>query len=729
VTGAVASGSAALLCYSAKSAILYPDTEPTPGQTVDQIQTIKLESKQLSLSLTVGRGLQCSLEHVASGTLLADGAYFYSFGAPHFTHIRRNGHSVLLSGQTPTGIYVSHRLALNPENNYIEEEIEVRNLGTTPLDLPDVRCGFVLPMLLLTGHLEGAQAESKFVAVPFRREPRGGRMQYSDYSMEQILTGEFRSDLWSPDWARSTHPTVSSSFAAEGWIWSHGGTGFVISKYSQAGLEFAILDRVPLSEGSVGLRWGGIGLWLGSPEQGTRILPGEGHHFGITRLTHFDGEMEQGYYTFRQEREQRGHGCPQNFNPPVHWNELYDNKLFTLSNGQFNDPGMRRRYYSLDDMKMAAAKATDMGCEALYLDPGWDTNFGSKLWDELRLGPYQSFIEMLTRDYGLKCSLHTPLSGWCDPTSYPDDCNRVDRFGTRLTWTKDPEFLSGPLCGASHQYNGETKRRLAALAKDGAAYFMFDGTMYNGECWDPNHGHAVPSRLHDHVNATCNLARAIHSEYPQVLIEMHDPASGGSRSRVAPIYFGHGTANGDKTECQGLGFDSVWAFELMWDPMADLLSGRSIALYYYNLAYSLPLYIHIDLRSDNRNALVFWWNASTCRHLGIGGTHPDSEVVNAHRQAMKLYLKSKPLFVGGAFFGLNELTHLHASRDGESAVINCFNLENHTVQRNITIDPANVRLSVNKSFSFTGAVFRKSAGKYIGNVEIAPLGHTLITLL
>ena len=34
---------------------------------------------------------------------------------------------------------------------------------------------------------------------------------------------------------------------------------------------------------------------------------------------------------------------------------------------------------------------------------------------------------------------------------------------------------------------------------------------------------------------------------------------------------------------------------------------------------SLPLYIHIDLRTDNRNALVFWWYASTCRHLGIGG--------------------------------------------------------------------------------------------------------------
>ena len=96
--------------------------------------------------------------------------------------------------------------------------------------------------------------------------------------------------------------------------------------------------------------------------------------------------------------------------------------------------------------------------------------------------------------------------------------------------------------------------------------------------------------------------------------------------------------------CQALGFDTVWAFELMWRPMQDLTSGRSIALYYYNLAYSLPLYIHIDLRTDNRNAVVFWWNASTCRHLGIGGTHPDPAVRQAQKEGMANYRRLKPYF-------------------------------------------------------------------------------------
>ena len=32
--------------------------------------------------------------------------------------------------------------------------------------------------------------------------------------------------------------------------------------------------------------------------------------------------------------------------------------------------------------------------------------------------------------------------------------------------------------------------------------------------------------------------------------------------------------------------------------MDDLLSGRAVSLYYYNLAYGIPLYLHIGLKSD-----------------------------------------------------------------------------------------------------------------------------------
>ena len=121
------------------------------------------------------------------------------------------------------------------------------------------------------------------------------------------------------------------------------------------------------------------------------------------------------------------------------------------------------------------------------------------------------------------------------------------------------------------------------------------------------------------------------------MIEMHDQILGGTNLRYVPTYYGYGKRQREGGAGETHGFDTVWGFELMWSPMKDLVGGHSMALYYYNLAYSLPLYLHIDLRKDNPQCLMFWWNASTCRHLGIGGTHPDPAVRKAQKDAMTAY--------------------------------------------------------------------------------------------
>jgi len=144
---------------------------------------------------------------------------------------------------------------------------------------------------------------------------------------------------------------------------------------------------------------------------------------------------------------------------------------------------------------------------------------------------------------------------------------------------------------------------------------------------------------------------------------MHDQVLGPTTDRFVPIYY---------TQNSGT-FDAVWAFEYMWDPMNDLVSGRSKSLYYYNLAYNIPLYDHINLKTDNANALVFWWTASTCRYLGIGGrfgvkasppsvevqfahlgigekNSPPPEIWQAQKKAMQTYLRLKPFFVRGDFY-------------------------------------------------------------------------------
>ena len=686
-------------------------TASAASRVQDTGSAVTLSNSHFELLLTHGAGLQCRLVHSPTAAILADGSYSYSFGDVVFTDVQKDDRSVVLHGSTAAGIEILHRFIVDPVNPWIEEEIEFTNNSPLPLDLHDARTGFLLPIPTENQKNQGPWAQYAFTAIPFRREPAGYVNQYVDFSLNQILTEQYSSELWSGE------TTVTSAFASEAWAWNDGKQGFLISKYSPGGMEFAILDRVALPQGKVALRWGGIGINRGKPEHGAWLRPRETHKFGVTRITAFPGDWQQGFYTFRSEMEGRGHGCPQKFNPPVHWNELYDNKLWWLPGDEQDDPEMRKKYYTMESMKEEAAKAKAIGCEALYMDPGWDISFGSMIWDEARLGPYQAFTAMLEHDYGLKSSLHTPLSGWCDSSSYPIEANRVDRFGRRRMWDRSTGFLGSPLCGSSQQYITTAANRLKTLAKGGAAFFMFDGTIYHEECWDPNHGHQVPARQEEHDQARCRLARMVHAEYPNVLIEMHN----GS-----PIYYGHGHCPEGQGECQGEGFDVVWAFELMWKPMQDLLSGHSIALYYYNLAYSLPLYIHIDLRTDNQNALVFWWNASTCRHLGIGGTHPDPAVRQAQKEGMANYRRLKPYFASGVFYGIDEQTHLHADPNGKSAVLNCFNLDNNDTEREIRIEPERMGLSPGQTFHFSGADFRRSGDSYIVKVRIPARSHKLV---
>ncbi len=658
-----------------------------------------------TLSLDAGNGLRARLRHNVSGLVLADGAYSYSFGEPRFQQPRTSAHDVTLEGVTASGIRVTQAYRLPPDQPWIEERITITNATGARLFLPHLRCGFTLPLSLTAGAVAGPWAACLATAVPYRREPCGNRTQYADYTFAQIMAEPRVSELRSR-FPRSRSGNVVTSgahanglvqtefadYASEGWALTGLAQSFLITKYSQLGMEWAILDRVPGA-----LRWGGCGIYEGDPEHAAHLAPGASYEFGVTRLTAVHGGLTEAFLTFRAEMDARGHVCPPDFDPPAHWNELYDNKLWSLGLAAQDRAANRATHYTLPSMREEAAKARDYGCQALYLDPGWDTDFASKLWDEARLGKIEDFAAMLGKEFGLKLSLHTPLSGWANPSSYPREMDRLERDGARAT---------GWLCGASRQYRDETARRLNALAAGGATYFMFDGTIYSGECWDRSHGHAVPARRQEHV-ASCNeLARMVHARHPRVLIEMHDQMLGGTIFRYVPTYYGHGGA-------EPHGWDDLWAYELMWDPMSDLVGGHAIALYYYNLAYSMPLYIHIDLRRDNSNALMLWWNISCCRHLGMGGTHADPAVCAAQKAAMRDYRRLKPFFARGVFYGLDELTHLHKHPSEAAAVVNCFNLEKDPITRTIAFD---------------GAQFGLSARRFERTVTVPAYGHALLEL-
>ena len=238
----------------------------------------------------------------------------------------------------------------------------------------------------------------------------------------------------------------------------------------------------------------------------------------------------------------------------------------------------------------------------------------------------------------------------------------------------------GPLlCLGSRQYLEEAAKRLLANCADGAVFLMFDGNWWNGGCVNPEHGHPIPYRFEDHIRANIDLAQRVHASYLKVLIEMHDPVAGGSPVRFTPVYYKYGLPGS---------YDENWGFELMWDPMADLKEDRARALYYYNLGCNVPLYLHIDLRKDNEHCVVLWWYASTCRHLGIGGTHANPAVASAQREAMGRYHELERFYKRGAFFGISEQIHVHVLPAEHACVVNLFNLSDQprAVSGSIALD-------------------------------------------
>ena len=150
-------------------------------------------------------------------------------------------------------------------------------------------------------------------------------------------------------------------------------------------MEWSLIEVEPESPGEgTGkvLRFGGGGRWkLGDPEGPSRLGPGDTFTFGPTRYQVLNGDWKAAFAAYRCFTESKGHIVPPQFNPPVHWNELYDNPLWWEGDSAEN----RSKYYRRTDMEEQAEKAKELGCRCLYLDPGWDTKFGSNIPSALNL--------------------------------------------------------------------------------------------------------------------------------------------------------------------------------------------------------------------------------------------------------------------------------------------------------------------------------------------------------
>ncbi|MCC6731056.1 MAG: discoidin domain-containing protein [Chthonomonadales bacterium] len=719
---------------------------------------------------------------------------------------------------------------------WLEERIALRNPGRSGARLEDLAIGLGRPLIDAAGRPAADLAADRWIAVPFRHratDPKGLRRDYGAADLGKgaghgLVSGP---EQWPQDGPRRL-------WLSEGWAWTHGGETVGLFRYCQEHLQFSALSP---ETGVLGtrLRFGGAWMAGGEPAALGRMAGGVRVDLGLTRYAAVRGGWAEAARAFRDLLDEKGCRFPADYNPPVHWEQLYNME------GAWND---RPHRYTLAAIEREAALGRAYGCEAIYLDPGWDTAFGTFLWGEDWLGPRRAFVDRMRREHGLELALHCPLATWMsgplswgieaveswpkaglrrDPRAANGDPPPVpavvdgrrnlallpdarasassvldggswpihqvahladgwygntgswiagtapawaeidlgaayrvgevrlgndhrgqysDRAATRLRvratedesgdsgWTTvrevgptrlagtaafafspvrarrirveileaadglprldeievleadpappaeaaeherrarrgpkpPPAGAAGPrVCLGSRQYIDEAAKRLIANCDDGAVFLMLDGNWWSGDCIDPDHGHPIPYRWEDHIRANLELARRVHARHPRVLIEMHDMIAGGSTARPTPVYYKYGLPGS---------FDENWGLELMWDPMADLREGRAEALYDYNLGCNIPVYLHIDLRKDNRACVVLWWYASTCRHLGIGGTHADPATAAAQQAAMRRYRELERFFKRGEFVGLSPQVHAHALPAENAVVLNLFNL-------------------------------------------------------
>ncbi len=568
---------------------------------------------------------------------------------------------------TVTGRFANTGIELlqvfRPVGEHLEETISLKNPNAEPVTLSRLELGFVAEI----GHRTGW----RLCAIPFRVQLDGS---VHDYSNDDLIQGEFSNATYT-DTTRPEPPLADEGcLRSEAWAWGTGERGLVVIKYNPEDIELSVACPWE-EEGERLLRFGGAGFSLyGEPSSARRLEPGQQVAFGKTIYAPYEGGLNRAFLCYRDFLDSQGHTFPEDYNPPVNWNELYDVGWY------HSDAEQLKKNYTREALLREAEKARACGCELLYLDPGWEVAEGTTLWDESRLGTVAEMVQTLKEQYGLDLGYRTVVHCYTDYWPHEYLVRHPDREPGPVPWYGASLW---EVCLCNRKFWQEKLERILRISRHGIRFMMFDEMDWRGPCYDPTHGHPVPTTPLDHVRAGYSLCEEVRRQCPGLVAEAHDPVWPWSTSIYTPTYFGQGF--GERGS-----YDENWGFEYMWNCIEDLKSGRALALYYYNLGCNIPLYLHITMSADNDNAVFFWWAASTVRHLGIGGKYGHESVqddVNMalpehdpeqrfalYQEQMRLYKRLKPYFVRGTFHGLAEHIHLHTLPEAEGGVVVAFNL-------------------------------------------------------
>ncbi|MCE5314125.1 MAG: hypothetical protein ABFD49_08325 [Armatimonadota bacterium] len=620
----------------------------------------------------------------------------------------RAGKTVIISGHlgepgSDAHINVRQMLYIPEDGEFLEERIALHNKNGKDVVLRGYRFGFRKRLAKPERYGgKGIDIEDyRLVALPFRLQPDGKK---HDYQLDDLYHGRYACSEFHNVQRLVQEVVDKNRGRSEGWAWTNGENGLLVIKYNPDSVEYSMLDTEYIG-GETYLTFGGASPSLyNEPTEIRRLSAGAESAFGKTRYHFYEGLWRRGSYMFREFMNSQGHGLSDNYDPPIHWNELYN------IGWHHNDPAALSEHYNLETLECEAAKAREVGCDTLYLDPGWETCEGATSWDSNRLGDPAGFVNMIKEKYGLNAAFRTIGRSYCD--DYPGMYRRRPDGSVGYYAPYDQKPFYEP-CVCSWQYQEEKLKRIRALADAGMSFIMFDEFDWRGGCYNPDHGHPVPTTPNMHAHAVVELAKKLHKSHPNLLIELHDPVWPWG-VRYLPMYFLHEAGS----------FDESWAFEFMWNPLEDLLSGKALSLFYYNLSYEIPLYTNINMDNDNDNCLAFWWYASTVRHLGIGGGNGNDKRFEAYKQALSEYKGLKDVYCRGRFFAPDELTHIHVLPESGRCVVNAFNLTDTPLSRKV-----NVRLSdlgFMEEVTVEGAPYQLSGDKLTLDLQIPPFSPMIV---
>ncbi len=639
--------------------------------TKENIYTLASSEWELSFD-KLQTGVRLKFKHLPTGIVWADAPLSFraamrdSKGGLHTegltgTQIRKDRESVIITG-CKAGLEIRHIWEVHDTGlGGLAEHLEISNISDATVEFIGFEAG---PQCRLT-HSDGSilkeHISDLWVPIPMRKHPIDITGGHEEFTAGTLISR--KPDYWYNHMGQGIELGRQSKvqcavpvWAADGWCWTHGKHTLVVFKHSPEHCEFSTINVFREKYG-FNLRFGGTTLYQNMPGALVTLQPGESVSLGKTHYILVQGGWNEGYNVFRNAMDRFGYKPPKDYNPSVHWNQLYDmTSWYTTCGDTLCD--RRQELYTLDSLWEEARKAREYHCESLYLDPGWDTSFASSIWDEKRLGMQKSFAERLRKEFGLNLALHCPMAAWTHPESYPKEAWRMGADG---------EHIKNSFCSGARQYLTLKLERLLKLCANGANFLMYDGTAFTGPCFDSKHGHPIPYTVESHAMNYRWLCDEVQKKYSHVLIELHDVLAGGSQDAILPKYFLH--RPGWNVE--------LWGNEYMWTSYTDLVTGKMRYLGYVRRAYSLPVYLHISLQTDNMHGLMFWYTASTCQHIGIGGTHPNPVVAAALKGHMSKYRKLKRFFVQGKYYAIDESVHLHVLPDTKEVVIVFFNFSDH----------------------------------------------------